>query len=65
MQVRDQKEDAEVTQRLIWLEPAEKERVNARAYELGERGSHVIVLGAWGGGGTAWLVLRPLKLSDH
>lgn len=63
MQVRDQKKDAEVTQRLIRLEPAEKERVIARAYELGERGSHVIVLGAWGG--TAWLVLRPLQLSDH
>lgn len=63
MQVKDQKEDAEVTQRLIWLELAEKERVIARAYELGERGSHMIMLGSWGE--SAWLVLRSLKLSDH
>lgn len=35
----------------------------ARAYDLGESGSHAIVLGSWGE--AAWLVFRPLKLSDH
>ena len=35
------------------------EKVVARAYDFGERRSHAIVLGSWGGR------FRPLKLSEH